>query len=268
MAEPILRPPHRQFQWGWTHLLQNSDTRMEFSVLRLRAGETFSMAPSDPRWLKESAWTLMSGRGAIQVDSKITPVERHSLFDENPSVLHVGRETFFTLTAETDTEWTVAITENSSHLEPCIFLPADVSTEHRGHNLVQGACARFVRLVFDKKIRPDANLVVGEVINQPGRWSSYPPHHHSQPEIYHYRFSEAQGYGHAEVGDAVFKVFNGDTSVIPGGLDHAQVSAPGYAMYYLWVVRHLDQKPYEGFEFTPEHAWTLNPDQQGWRPRQ
>jgi len=65
----------------------------------------------------------------------------------------------------------------------------------------------------------------------------------------------------------VFKVKSGDTLLIAGGDDHAQVSAPGYGMYYLWVVKHLEGNPYQGFEFTDEHRWMLNPEQQGWIPR-
>ena len=56
------------------------------------------------------------------------------------------------------------------------------------------------------------------------------------------------------------------TLCIRGGIDHAQVSAPGYGMYYLWVVRHLPRRPYKGFTFTAEHRWLLDPAQQGWQP--
>jgi 5-deoxy-glucuronate isomerase len=129
---------------------------------------------------------------------------------------------------------------------------------------VQGACEREVRLIFDRATRPYSNLVVGEVINFPGRWSSYPPHRHEQPEIYHYRFTKPQGYGHAELGERVFKVRHGDTLKIVAGETHAQVSAPGYGMYYLWIVRHLDAAPYTGFTFDSDHEWTLDSAQQGW----
>ena len=54
--------------------------------------------------------------------------------------------------------------------------------------------------------------------------------------------------------------------VIPPGRDHAQVSAPGYGMYYLWMIRHLPGNPYTGFTFAEEHKWTLDASQQGWRP--
>jgi 5-deoxy-glucuronate isomerase len=147
-----------------------------------------------------------------------------------------------------------------------LFLPTDVSSEQRGSGLAQEAAVRNVKQIFDKTNRPESEIVLGEVINYPGKWSSYPPHHHDQPEIYHYRFTESQGFGHAELGDAVVKVKNGDTVKIMGGWDHSQVSAPGYGMYYLWIVRHLKDNPYLGFQFTEDHKWILNPDKQGWEP--
>ena len=101
--------------------------------------------------------------------------------------------------------------------------------------------------------------MLGEVVTLPGGWSSYPPHHHPQPEIYHYRFTHPQGFGHAEHGDDVFKVRQYDTIRIQAGNDHAQVAAPGYGMYYAWVIRHLPGQPYDVPEFTAEHAWTMKP---------
>jgi 5-deoxy-glucuronate isomerase len=157
-------------------------------------------------------------------------------------------------------------TPNERRFAPRLYLPTDLTPEYRGAGLVQNACLRNVRLIFDRTTRPESNLVLGEVLNYSGRWSSYPPHHHDQPEIYHYRFTAPSGYGHAELGDEVVKVRDGDTVVIPPGRDHAQVSAPGYGMYYLWMIRHLPGNPYTGFTFTEEHKWTLDAAQQGWRP--
>ncbi len=38
---------------------------------------------------------------------------------------------------------------------------------------MQNACLRNVRLIFDRATRPETNRVVAEVVNYPGRWSSY-----------------------------------------------------------------------------------------------
>ena len=99
--------------------------------------------------------------------------------------------------------------------------------------------------LFEKIVDDPERLekVLGEVVTMPGRWSSYPPHHHPQPEIYHYRFTRPQGYGHAELGDDVLKVKQFDTVKIFDGNDHAQCAAPGYGMYYSWVIRHLPDNP-------------------------
>ena len=142
-----------------------------------------------------------------------------------------------------------------------------MANEPRGRGQVGGRALRYVRTIFDRtNSPPEVELVLGEVVTFPGGWSSYPPHHHPQHEIYHYRFTEPQGYGHAELGEEVVKVKQYDTIKIPAGLDHAQCAAPGYGMYYSWVIRHLPDKPYTVPEFTAEHAWTMQPDAAFWRP--
>ncbi len=257
------------FPEGYTQITSELDPiGVEFGILRLKAGQEFI-----ERFAGEVVWLLMSGEAAVahrkSEDSKpgAAAIQRKSLFDDEPTALHVSIGTTVALKAITDCEFSVIRTENNEKFETKLFLPSDVKPEYRGKGLVQDACLRNVRLVFDRENRGQSRLVIGEVVNYPGRWSSYPPHHHDQPEIYHYRFTMPQGYGHGEVGEDVFKIRNGDTLSIQGGQDHAQVSAPGYGMYYLWIVRHLENNPYMGFEFTEEHRWVLDPKNQGWEPK-
>jgi len=50
---------------------------------------------------------------------------------------------------------------------------------------------------------------------------------------------------------------NNDTVKILHGDDHPQYGAPGYALWYLWVVRHLPNNPYTGFEYVSDHKWLM-----------
>jgi 5-deoxy-glucuronate isomerase len=194
-------------------------------------------------------------------------LERSSLFDESASCLHLPANTGLTIEARTDAELTSYACGNTRQFGARVYTPEQVPNEHRGAGQVAGRCLRFVRTIFDGSNAPEnAELVLGEVVTLPGGWSSYPPHHHRQPEIYHYRFTAPQGFGHAELGNEVVKVRHGDTVCIPPGLDHAQCAAPGYGMYYSWVIRHLPDDPYTVPDFTEEHAWTMDKDAQFWWP--
>ena len=123
---------------------------------------------------------------------------------------------------------------------------------------------RICRTVFDFSTAPYANLVVGELINFPGKWSSYPPHYHPQPEIYLYKFDHEQGFGFSEFGEEVYKVRNNDAYIIDKEVTHAQVAAPGYAMYYIWVIRNLENNPFDERIYTPEHKWLLDKNAKIW----
>lgn len=239
-----------------------NNTGISFSVLKLTAGATMQETVKH-----ETAWLLMSGKVTVRAGGQEAIFERKSLFDESASCLHVSAGETISFTCQSDVEFTVYATENKKPFAPRIYQPKDVPNEHRGAGQVGGACLRFVRTIFDKK-NADANaeLVLGEVVTMPGRWSSYPPHHHPQPEIYHYRFTKPQGFGHAELGEDVYKVRQFDTIKIFDGLDHAQCAAPGYGMYYAWVIRHLPGNPYTVPEFTEAHRWTMEKDAQMWQP--
>lgn len=236
----------------------------ELSVagLVLEAGGRFEQTTDT-----ETAWLLMHGKLQGRVQDREFAMERQSLFDESASCVHASAEAYVVFEAISDCELTVYRCRNRREFPARVYGPEQVPNEHRGKGQVAGRCLRFVRTIFDGSTSPaNAELVLGEVVTLPGGWSSYPPHHHRQPEIYHYRFTEPQGYGHAELGDRVYKVGDRDTVCIPPGLDHAQCAAPGYGMYYSWVIRHLPDDPYTVPDFTEAHAWTMDGDRGFWWP--
>jgi 5-deoxy-glucuronate isomerase len=238
------------------------DTGISLGVLKLAAGETHLAT-----LVGETAFLLMQGRISGQVGGQGFELARDSLFDDSPACLHAAAGTPVEIRAAADSELTVYSCDNPATFLPRVFRPGDVADERRGEGQVGGRCLRLVRTIFDARTSPPGvRLVLGEVVTLPGGWSSYPPHHHPQPEIYHYRFTHPQGFGHAEHGDDVFKVRQYDTIRIRAGNDHAQAAAPGYGMYYAWVIRHLPGQPYDVPEFTAEHAWTMTPDAKIWEP--
>ena len=267
MHERLIRHP-AGFDWGWTPIAGagtgRTETGMDFGILRLRAGEEY--AGDDGC---EEAFLLMDGAARFGFDGRSVTCTRTSLFDEDPHALHHGPGAAVSVRAETDLELVVCRTACDREFPTILFDPASMlESEHRDKGRLDDASYRIVRTIFDTRNRGDANLVLGEVINFPGRWSSYPPHHHPQPEIYHYRFTDPRGYGHAELGEDVVKVRAFDTVEILNLDDHSQVAAPGYGMYYVWVIRHLPGRPYTVPEFTAAHAWLREPAPATWRPKE
>lgn len=261
MKPALVRGNAPGMQPGWNPILRESaGAAMNFDIVLQTPDAALHEEDGE-----EAVWVLLGGTAAVQCGGETCALQRPSLFDAGPSAVHLPAGAPFRSQAGGDgAEWAVLRAANPQAFPPRIFRPGDVANERRGAGLAQDACVRTVRLLFDATTRPASQFVVGEVVGDAGRWSSYPPHTHPQPEIYHYRFSAPHGYGHAELDEDVYKVFTHDTLCIPAGKTHAQVAAAGYAMWYLWVVRHLPGAPYTGFTYRPEHTWMLDPHAQGW----
>lgn len=206
---------------------------------------------------KEGCLVLLNGHGWIKNEELSIEVEisRNSLFKENPTCIHLANQEITIKRGKTKyLEFAYIETKHNPKSFFHIHGPEKIKSEIRG----KGTMKRTVKTIFDYNTKPDSNLVVGEVINLPGRYSSAPPHHHPQPEIYFYRFMPEQGFGFAELGkNRALKVKHNDAVKILDNVDHMQTAAPGYYMWYLWIIRHLPGNPYKGFEYNPEHKWVL-----------
>lgn len=255
MSQIFLKRPNG-FPLGLTDITRADEaecnTGIQFSILKLQAEEKYHILST-----LETAVILMTGQVVFKYAGKVYEGQRNNLFEQDPHVLHVPQSSPIDIIAGTDCELAIVQTHNAVSFEEQVFNQDNMlESEHRGQGLLDDTAYRIVRTVFDKRNRLESNLVIGEVITFPGCWSSYPPHHHPQPEIYHYRFTEPQGYGHAECGDEIFKAESFSTLKILDNRDHAQVAAPGYGMYYLWLIRHLPENSYTIPEFTRAHDWT------------
>lgn len=232
----------------------DAELGLDFGIHLLPAGEVLEIREGDC----ETALLVLRGAGTFELDGRELRFRRKDWISEGPAVAHASRGSALRVRAVERCELARVRAENTRPFAGRLLGPDEVPTEHRGRGMLSDTAYRLVRTAFDRQSAPpESVLVLGEVVNFPGRWSSYPPHHHPQPEIYYYRFAPEQGYGHGELGDEVFLLRQHDLLRITGGRDHAQAAAPGYHMYYLWAIRHLPGAPYTGFEYNPLHRWLV-----------
>jgi len=237
---------------------------MDFSVVVLGPGEEYA----DGSETDERAFLLGRGGASLRWPGGSAEASRASLFDQAPWTLLLPRNAGLSATAGPDgAEFYRIATENDTEYRPRLFSPDECRSEFRGEGTMNEASTRIVRTVFDDANMGESRLVLGEVVGVPGKWSSYPPHHHPQPEIYHYRFLPSSGFGLTAIGDRPYVLADRDTILIRDGEDHPQVTAPGYAMWYLWVIRHLESRRYGTPEFTEAHRWVAEKDAPIWSPR-
>lgn len=254
----------KPFEIGYNSITElngkHSDMLMDFGILKM--DKDFSYCDQNNL---EKAYLLIYGEVTFTWDDQKVTVTRNNCFDDAPYCLHVPPATFIEVTSlSEDAEIAVFRTNNEDTFESKFYTPDEVRSEMRGKGTMKEASTRNVRTIFDKENTNKANLVLGEVIGYPGKWSSYPPHHHPQPEIYFYKFNPSHGYGFSEHGDEVFKLEENVTIKVMPNMTHPQVTAPGYAMYYLWVIRHLENEPYITPTFVDKHKWVMKEEAKIW----
>lgn len=256
------------FVEGYTPIVEqqgnHSEMLFDFGILKLSSGKSHTSEED-----RERAWLLIAGDLLFEWEDQSFEAHRKSCFDETPVTLHVPKGVAVKITAISECEICVQKVDNEKVFPSRLFSQDDVRSDIFGGGTLNETSIRTVRTVFDGEIAPLSNMVLGEVINHPGKWSSYPPHDHPQPEVYHYRFFPEQGFGVSILDDDAFVVKHGDTSLIHPDKTHSQVAAPGYAMYYIWMIPHLPEDrwlPTTRY-YRDEHKWLLEKNVKIWPER-
>lgn len=211
-----------------------------------RLGVARTVGPVEGRTGDAVAWLLVEGgAGDLVVGNVTASVEgRADVFDGGGWSALIAQETSFAVRG--DVRSTVVWRPTNRPVTTAIVPPSSVTVEQRG----EGPNARTVRTYVGR-----GPLIAGETINQPGGWSSYPPHRHEHEEVYLYRFSPPQGFGvavmYSESESGARVVHDGDVQRIDSGY-HPVVAAPGYSMYYLWALAGTSDELTP--EFDPVHA--------------
>ncbi|UUV17597.1 5-deoxy-glucuronate isomerase [Fusobacteria bacterium ZRK30] len=239
---------------------KNRSMLMDFGIYKMKAGEKVELYDRD----KEMAIILFEGKIKFLWEGKDLVAERENVFDCGPYTLHVSNDKKVIIEFMKDGEIGVQKTINHNLFDSKLYTPEDCKDNIFGDGVMDGTARRLVRDIFKYENAPYSNMVLGEVITYPGKWSSYPPHSHAQPEIYFYKFTKPQGFGGAFVGENVYKIQNNSALMINGGFTHPQTSAPGYGMYYCWMIRHLDGNPWTKRVDDDAHTWLHDKENKIW----
>ena len=232
-------------------------TQMDVGLLIMEEGDTFRWSDEN----KEAAFLLFSGEVTFEWDGKSAEASRPDCFRHEAWCLLAGCGTDVVITARAHSEIYIQATENSKPYEAVMYTPETVQVQYAGNNgELKGCMQREIKTFFDYDNAPFSNMVLGEVLNHPGKWSSYPPHYHPQPEVYFYRFDYPQGFGAGFSNGEVHRTCHNGLLVINHGF-HSQVAAPGYAMCYAWGIRHLEGDPWRKTRIDEkEHEWLWKAD--------
>jgi 5-deoxy-glucuronate isomerase len=232
---------------------------IDFGMIVLKQGERITLPAVD----KETALVLLRGAATIAgLDAPCAIGPRRSVFDEKPWTVMLPARRGCEIKATEDLEIAVAQAPSSALGEPRVIEPGEVKEMTLGRDHWQ----RRARIMVDERV-PAELLFIGEAIVTDGNWASYPPHRHEEDalpdevemeEVYYFRFDGPKGFGIQKVYtddrsiDETLTVQQHDTVLMPRGY-HPVVSAPGYAMYYLWIMAGRNRRFLSRLD--PDHAW-------------
>jgi 5-deoxy-glucuronate isomerase len=187
---------------------------------------------------------------------------RSSVFEGPGHAVYAPPGTVLRLKATTPAQLAIATAPagQGAPLKARIIGPGD----QRLADVGKGNWSRSVRTILGPE-HAAGRLLLGETINPPGNWSSYPPHKHDREappeevrleEVYFFKVDPPEGFGvqvrYDDAGTEAFTVRDGDSAVIRSGY-HPLVAAPGYSLYYLWVMAGDGRQMIPHFD--PAYAW-------------
>jgi 5-deoxy-glucuronate isomerase len=219
---------------------------LSFGILSLQKGETWEKEFD----AEEAALVIWGGRCEIRAGEErwLEAGERKDVFSGRASALYLPAGSRLAIRAKSELEAaviTAPAANPATAAEAVLVRPEEVKVRTVGRDNWR----RSVQDIIDRRI-PAQRLLVGETYNEPGGWSSYPPHKHdteipgeesAQEEIYHFRVNPSQGFGIQRIYspengfDQAYVVRNGDTMEIPFGY-HPLAAAPECRVYYLWAL--------------------------------
>lgn len=242
----------RKMRPGYTRIVSPGTARLrliEFGTISLSRGDSLNV----PIAGKEVVLTLLRGRCAIECSSrKLVLGPRRNIFEERPWAVYARGIDGFRVSARSRLEMLVSGAPASTR-NPVIeaVAPSEVVERIVG----SGTYERRVRTIVGEDFSAE-RLLVGETINEAGKWSSYPPHRHEKDspphetkleEVYYYKLEKPKGFGlqriYTDDGriDEAHTVRDGDLCVLPRGY-HPVAATPNSRLYYFWALAGKTRK--------------------------
>ena len=252
---------------GFQHIVgpDNSPLNLiNLGRLRLGPGERWSTEFKD----KEAVVYILGGRCDIEAGGRKfhNLGQRKDPFSGLPTAVLLPPGSGCSITALTDLDVAICTAPSEAKAQGPFLITPDMC---KVASVGAFNWRREVRTVIGPDV-PASRLLVGETLNPPGNWSSYPPHKHDTKtktevpleEVYFFLTNPPQGFGVIRIYtpegdpnplDEVYVVKSGDTVVIPRGY-HPVAAAPGYTLFYLWVLAG-EERRYGAWTDDPSHAW-------------
>ena len=248
-------PNHQRDKGKATSTYRNAAVPIPLTFRRYVAGQRFQIG--SPRM--EQVLVLLSGE--LQASGPLTAtLSRRSVFEDAPAAIYVGRGQKVTLVGKKAGELVIVECAATKPGPACLVKTA--SQEERGKE----GFRRTVYNLVDENF-PAERLLVGETLNLPGNWSSYPPHKHDRrtvnearlQEVYFFKVQPESGFGLMRLYDyeklnETFAVRNNDVVWIPKGY-HPVSAPPGHRLYYLWALAGDGRKL--KWNTDPQFRWLL-----------
>ncbi len=255
---------HYQPKNGFTKIstIGDGDLKLtEFGIINLKKGDEYK----DKTGKSEVVLIVLGGKCSVSGDGfNFESVGgRANVFSGKPHSVYIpcGRNYKINGTTDVEIAWTASPSELK--IEPYMISPEQVKDVHLGKENYQ----RDAYLILTEEFQ-SSHLFIGEAFVPSGNHASYPPHRHDfdnlpvevdMEEVYLFRFNPPQGYGIQKIYtddrkiDFTCTVKENDTTLIPRGY-HPVINAPGYTMYYLWIMAGRNNRKFLSV-VDPEHKW-------------
>lgn len=232
---------------------------LDFEILNVGKGEHKNWHSNEC----EAVVVLIEGACSIAVGGQTWKLQRRSVFKDTASAVFASPGTELSIEASEQTILAVCKARADKKFHTAFIPPEKVKDEWRGDK-------GFKRHVFNivNVETQTQRIAVGETINEPGEWSSFPPHKHDDraegagktieaplEEIYYFRVQPKTGFGFQRLYttdgslDEAYVIHDGDVTHIPRGY-HPVANIPRHHLYYLWMLAGEERA----------YIWNTDPD--------